>query len=380
MLLYGPNLKKTVTSSFTSDSYQMKRQLFLHLGTEKTGTTTLQRRLRELRTTLSNHYLYPEPIMTESHMLETCLICREAGCEFPDLSWAPQLQKYLDEVTPPKLNVLVDSWFHELKASQSRNNLRHYPPLVLSCEFAYKAFNKPKSLKYIKSLFSEFDINFVVYLRRIDKHANAALLQSLKRGNWFGLRDFSTLKTRTKERVIRNHLDLPNLLKKISSVFGSQKIILRSFDPACLYKSDVVSDFFHVIGLEPLNYQKTSHKNINITPPYDFLIHFVNKFGNPVKRSQDDNKLLDSILAMNELNDLQIDSSKYAYSPQDRLEMNNIVGKVYDELCSQFSMKPFPNIENELIGSAKWVDLSFLDDHRVLQFDRVISEALLQIR
>ena len=354
----------------------MKQQLFFHLGTPKTGTTSMQRALRVLsrsRSALNKYYLYPEPIITESHMIETCLFCREADHVLPNLSWAPQVLKHLDETPLPNLKDLIDSWAEKLRSYQSEINLPQLPPLVLSCEFAYQALGHQKAIRYLRERFSDYDVNFILYLRRIDMHVNSALMQTLKRGNWSGMSDYQELKHRTRKRLINRHLEMPKLLNRFGSVFGNHKIMIRPFDRACLYKGDVVSDFFRIIGLElPESYDK-SHKNITL--PYDFLIYFVHKFGNPVQRSEFANKLLTLIMRKQEVLELQTDSSKFAYSPQERLEMNEAVSGTYKELQDAYTMKAFPSVDLELVNSSEWFDLSNLDSNRLAKFDQLIADA-----
>ncbi|WP_186509943.1 hypothetical protein [Synechococcus sp. RS9902] len=305
-------------------------------------------------------------------MVETCLFCKEAEFKLPELSWAPRIVDYLKNKPLPSLDTLIDSWSEQTKSYQAEINLPYIPPLVLSCEFAYTALEDFETLVYLKNKFVDYDVNFVIYLRRVDKHCNSDLLQTLKYGDWSNVDEFRQIKKDRRHDICNLHLDLPNILGTMGAVFGNKKIIVRPFEKSSLYKSDVVADFLRIIGVElPQSYEDTQQ---NVTAPYDFLIHYVNKFGNPIKRSAPVSQLFEKILSERELLEMHTDGSKYAYSPKERSEMIAYVGGSYKTIMNKFFMVDSCSLDSQVQENTNWVNLSNLDPERIKLFDKIIDK------
>lgn len=350
----------------------MKQPLFFHIGTPKSGTTSIQRAMRLLRTTFESEYLYPGALKTESHMIETCLMLKESGQPLPDLSWAPEIKSYLENASLPKLESLLSSWSEECHIYKSKINLPILPPIILSCEFAYEVLAKPETLLYLKKLLRNFSAKFIIYLRQIDEHCNADFIQSLKYGNWYGMESYYHMKTDRRGYLTDMHSRLPEILSIYVDIFGQDSVILRSFERSRLYKNNVVADFFRLLGLElPREYSGTFQ---NRSVPYDFMIYFVNNFGNPINRSTRNKVLFDKLMNNETLLNMQTISSKFAYSPEERQEMLQSVHQSYKLLDQMFGIKLGESLYRfKPSNQAGWDNAANLDPVRCNIFQKIID-------
>lgn len=353
----------------------MNQPLLFHIGTPKSGTTSIQRAMRLLRTTFDSQYLYPGAIRTESHMVETCLILKEAGQPLPDLSWAPEIESYLNSSSLPDIKDLINSWSEECHTYKLRLSSPLFPPIVLSCEFAYEAFVDTQTLLTLKRLFNGLDVKFVIYIRPIDQHCNADFIQSLKYADWFGMESFYRMKTDRRGYLTQLHNNLPEILSNYQKIFGEGSLIVRYCEPIYLYKKNVVNDFFRLLGLElPDTYTESFQ---NKTVPFDFLIFFTNKFGNPVNRTEKSIILFDKLMTNQKLMQMQNFSSSFAYSPQERLEMLQSVEETYQIIGQQFDLQlgdalsRFKSQTND-----EWVNAANLNPERCQLFQEIIDEII----
>lgn len=201
---------------------------YLHIGTHKTGTTTLQRFLFENREKLQEYNLaYPEiglhPGLKGHHPVAFYL----AGKRFIFRKVLPQVN--FRDVISNFLQLLGDG-----------NNL-----IISSEDFSRLSLsscpNLPSKVKGLFPLSTEFRI--VVYLRRQDQFIESYYSWQRKGGRM--------LRTRLDGKFLKRIKYFPysELLNRWAQVFGEENISVRPFEKQSLYSGGLVQDFLHEVGV-----------------------------------------------------------------------------------------------------------------------------------
>lgn len=209
-------------------------RIVLHIGCEKTGTTSIQQFLsRERDFLMSKGILFPRvPAGNASepnHKLLT-LCVRRSNVE--DL-----------RATVPDVDTKIEHFLSDFAAEIAESA---YHTIILSnehCSSRLPELDQIGALKRLLLNFSE-NIDVIVYIRRQDKLLWSMYSTSLKSGN-------------VREFVYPNDINSPllnfkTLLDRWSEVFCVKNIHVRSYDDVILNGGDVVHDFLATAGLADL--------------------------------------------------------------------------------------------------------------------------------
>ena len=117
--------------------------------------------------------------------------------------------------------------------------------LVLSCEGIMEAFSNVRDMSLFKQVLPEYTIKVILYIRRIDKMTNSAILEEVK------------VRQSISDHVIQRNiafrekqqLDMLEKLRKWESIVGRENIIVRPFEKEQLKGGDAVADF--VASIDP---------------------------------------------------------------------------------------------------------------------------------
>jgi hypothetical protein len=197
----------------------MKRELYIHIGTPKTGTTALQNFFYINQDTLKsygisyplNHVWY----MAHHRLGWSFNIGREynhpAGLKGPDEEWSQVLNSRDDKI-------LISS---EILSNCHKENIRS-----------------------IRQYTSGYNVKVIVYLRRQDALISSVVNQLIKHESFTGI-----------DKVYASRISgRRNYLKKVrfwADVFGKENIIVRPYEKGQFYGDTIFSDFMHyVFGLE----------------------------------------------------------------------------------------------------------------------------------
>jgi len=209
-------------------------RIFLHIGAEKTGTSSIQRFFKVNRDLLrSRSVLYSKEAGFENHMA---------------LAAAAQSDEKIDDLrmlfaldSPTKVREYQRSLRDKLVAEARESGCSK---LVFSgehCSSRLVGVSEVETLAEILRAVSR-DIAVVVYIRRQDDFFCSTYSTDVKSGFTGGM-------TLPSPRLRQARYDYYELLRRWSSVFGRENIICRIYDTERLKNGDVVDDFAEIIGL-----------------------------------------------------------------------------------------------------------------------------------
>jgi hypothetical protein len=260
-----------------------KPDLILHIGTEKTGTTTIQEFLHLNRNLLARQGVYfPKSIGMRNHR--------------PLASWCLSHEK--DDVFL-RMNNLTESshrkaWREDFIAKFEKEISSLKPEIkqvIISSEHFSSLLNHPTEIETLKLLLDKWftSITVVVFLRRQDSFVVSRYSTVCKAGIVMK----SILPNPTTLRPLVNY---QILLGKWGSVFGKESITPRIFNPAEFINHDLLQDFIRVCKLpENADYQIPENKNVSFSETAQEVIQCFNKKINQGNENRELRKIRHSI-------------------------------------------------------------------------------------
>lgn len=215
-----------------------KKKLYIHIGTHKAGSTTIQHTLQKESGRLSEEGIY-----YFGRFFGLSRIMRE-------------MMEYDEE--------LVNNFKKEVEQELAQDKSTATHTYVISNEkfsghklLAYK--NAPTIAKTLYEVFEpyDFEIKIVVYLRRQDKYLESMYAQKIKSLDSYTFAEFLA----TIEDINAYHWD--TFLEVFANVFGKENMIVRSFDRKYLPKNNsLIQGFGEIIGSEYFkNYPEVTIEN-----------------------------------------------------------------------------------------------------------------------
>jgi hypothetical protein len=217
---------------------QRPRSAILHIGTEKTGTTSIQKMLAARRADLAEAgFCYPSSPGEECHSDLAVYAAPEHALE---LNGAP-----FDEPA------FISSLTAELAALPASVHT-----VIFSSEHCHSRLISTDQVRKLQALLAAFftTVTVVVYLRRQDRMACSSYSTLLKygfsgdvilpdipgpiRGNGAGVSSY-------------HYFDFEMLLGRYAAVFGKSAVRPRLFETGRLEQGDVLTDFLVTCGLPP---------------------------------------------------------------------------------------------------------------------------------
>ncbi|MEO0736849.1 MAG: hypothetical protein AAFZ35_08580 [Cyanobacteria bacterium J06649_12] len=219
----------------------MMVRVYLHIGTAKTGTTTLQRFLCKNEKVLSDlGYLYPKSGRPANNPIAHYNLANAIGSD------SRLYNRHTGQWTD------VSNQFLELHQEIEQKNLSR---VIISCE----SFSRnPKELEKLQQELSRYEVKILVYLRKQEKFLLSAYIESIKQGSYLSFQEY-----------IDKKLDLVNyydLLSLWSSLFGKDNLIIRIFEQDKL-KGTIFEDFLFNVDIEDTSKFNLDIANYNVSPP-----------------------------------------------------------------------------------------------------------------
>ncbi|MCW8827554.1 MAG: hypothetical protein OQK94_00705 [Gammaproteobacteria bacterium] len=196
-------------------------KMIIHIGTPKTGSTSIQKGLFNLRKSLrEQHCLYPGK--GKSHHAVAALV-RPFN----------KLRRY----TQSKHKNNPDKIFHRAEALRTEIKSSNANTVLLSSEFLCR-LSSEEIFRLIDALgFSPADVYAICYVRQPSRFYLSAIQQKLKASV-------------TIPNPFDKKYDFHGMLQSWISIIGKENVVVRAFDREQLHREDVVSDLLQILNKE----------------------------------------------------------------------------------------------------------------------------------
>jgi len=238
-------------------------ECIIHIGTEKTGTKTLQEFFYKNRSVLSkNGIFFPKTFGNKNHFKLAVYACADHKKD--------DLRKNLGLKNLP----LIKNFRHDLEISfnqEIRN--QSCKRLLLSGEHMQSRLTRVEEIQSLKNFLDKFVTNYkiIVYLRSQVEMAISLYSTFLISGN---IRE-TVLPNVDEKNLYYNH---EKLLERWSYVFSSENIIPRIFNKNELLDHDVKRDFIGLLGLNWNEFEDVPNFNESLNANSQRFLLRINKF------------------------------------------------------------------------------------------------------
>jgi hypothetical protein len=213
----------------------MQRDLILHIGTSKTGSTSIQRVMSRQRTALARQGLYyPASPGQESHVLLTMAAMADRR-----LYGSPDRPIWGGIGPDARLARFRDEFASEMAAIPAECRR-----IVVSAEQFSMLLRDTQSVQNLHDLLRPYadTMTVVVYLRRQDQHFASLFSEMLRWG------DAQAPDLLTMQPYAQHGYNYVNLVNRWARVFGRRFVRPRLYSPVAGTRFDVVEDFLQVCG------------------------------------------------------------------------------------------------------------------------------------
>lgn len=212
-------------------------RIILHIGTEKTGTSSIQKFCVDNREQLLRQGVY-YPVSPADHLGNHIRL----SAYFQEGGWVRHLHRDLGITSPQQLRQFRRQFLFSLTKELSR----HPDKTVLFSNEHLSMCHVDDEIAKLAGLLRQFtdDIKILVYLRRqMDKYATLHATRVV--------RGEPGLKFDLNERELAlPTFDYLGMLDRWAHFFGKKNIVVRPFEKQQLTGGDAVRDFIDVLGLQ----------------------------------------------------------------------------------------------------------------------------------
>lgn len=238
----------------------MSRFIYLHVGTNKTGTTELQRFFRLNRLHLLEQKVFYPLIYTHRD-------------EQHRLSWSAW--DFVNNYTNKFIHLPPPEHYWEHLAQDFQDSKQD---ILISSEGFYYDFATPEGLtklEYLKSLFPNHQFKIIVYFREEKAYLKSARNEWIKTGYVFDRICELDEESYYHLLIARGDANYWQWLKNVSEYLGRNNVLVRHYDRDTFVGSDIAADFYHALDLDfpknPIRLQ--NDVNPKITKPCLFNIY-----------------------------------------------------------------------------------------------------------
>jgi len=232
-------------------------RLVIHIGTEKTGTSSIQESLFKNKSVLAEHGYYFSQCAGERNNLKYPLYCMSEQRGDPYFR-----NNNINNVDERRL---FKADFEELfnREISSLNSNTH--TVIISSEHFHSLLIDESEVKALERLLSKYfdEIKIVCYLREQVETCVSHYSTVIKNGSIPSFSNFMN-----KCNPSNPYYDYFGLLERWQNVFGHKSLIVSKFSRNTLIDSDIVKDFYTKINVDYINMDMQTHFESNRSLSY----------------------------------------------------------------------------------------------------------------
>ncbi|WP_221795295.1 hypothetical protein [Oceanobacter mangrovi] len=217
----------------------MKRTAILHIGTEKTGTTSIQEALylnRELLSGFGIHFLQCAGEKNNRHFPSSCMADEKYDDFFKDR-----------QITSIELKERFRADFLDRFATEINSLGESIHTVLISSEHFHSRTNTLAEIIAVSEVLAPFfdQVRIICYLREQAQTCNSLYSTAIKAGL---NPDPDIFFSRCS--VDNNYYNYYEMLSNWASIFGSENLFVRKFDRKFFRNGDLLDDFFSLLNDE----------------------------------------------------------------------------------------------------------------------------------
>jgi len=238
----------------------MKNNAFLHIGTAKTGTSSLQQWFFKNEKSLNDNYSvnYASSYRHKSAHHE---LAKKINTNFS------HDHKFRAELITPEDILSEEDIRHSLE-----KELNGASRTVVFSSESFSTLTKSEDIHVLKRALGDYNIRVVVYIRHIVDQLEASYAQGVKADKT--KRTEKITQSRNPEKITNgNFTNRKRMIDLWGDEFGTENIIVRPYEGDLMVNHDIVSDFIHhtdILGSNEINSDESldfSRKADNISLP-----------------------------------------------------------------------------------------------------------------
>tara|TARA_B100000929_G_C15502683_1_gene417894 strand:- start:1223 stop:2383 length:1161 start_codon:yes stop_codon:yes gene_type:complete len=202
------------------------KQVFLHIGLHKTGSSSIQETLfrnQDLLKEQGYHYFAEEIDGSKCALPQQWVRLNASNPEFPIFQEIDRFRNLISSVDSEKVIVSIEalSWFIS-----------------------------EKSLSLLSEVFKNFSVNVIIYLRRQDQQL-VSYIQEASKNRFKPSAVYYGNTTEALPQLSRfGYLDYNTRIRRLITFFGKDNVNVRLFQKGSLINDDVVDDFCSFLGIK----------------------------------------------------------------------------------------------------------------------------------
>jgi hypothetical protein len=325
--------------------------LTLHIGTEKTGSTSIQRFLAKNRVRLQEAgVLFPLAPGLDNQRALTAIA--EENLE------DSALQEIFDIQTPDDLQRFRQDLHGKLEKELREARCSH---VVMSNEHCSSRLRDPAQVEYLRTFLGEFfdRIRILVYIRRQDDFLVSTYSTMVKTGRT------NPIHVPSARGQLRRY-DHWDLLSRWAEIFGRENIICRKYDRSELVDGDIIHDFGAQAGVPTTpDYERPVMTNESLDAE---ALEFLRIFNRYYNRTGHRSQLVQALAS--------ISNGPLVTLPEDELvKFMGLFTESNEKVAAEYFGGPIEGSDNPLFPAR--TDGRVRDVYKPLSIDRAVQIAAM---